>query len=691
MKKRKMVRLLKVVLCTMMIAAFMIMVRADFDDQKPGAGPKTTPLRINLEPPVKAQNPAIYPFTSLLFTVADVVFFSYVDNTMLQLFDSTNTLIWNNGGLPLNKGQHAHVTVAQGVYRAEGSKRFGCLSGDPITRYVVGYYAMDQNGFGASKELYTWAPQLYSHCKFVVFAYQNNTNVNVEYTDTGVDIATFTLNKGEHWDIETLSAQWIHVTADKLVSALTCYDQGYFVPSASGKWSGTEFYTYVNDIQGWAEDLTVIAYEDGTNVTIKDSDTDALVWSGTLNSGQAHVESYFSGANKFFDITSDKNVTVCVLPWVAWTSSYHQGAYVQDRDGSGIGTDLIGSTLNGGYLHVLSYSDNTNINIYNSQTGAFVANYTLNRGGSVNANPGNGLWRIMSDKPVSAYSGWGEWNADFVPVEFGEAVLDVMVDKECTSHPNGIADVGDTVTFALKVTNNGTNPIDILPLTDGYDTTYLSFLSATPSPNNTADDGQLDWSDLTTTLGNVGPGQSVTVTVNFISKAPTSPTTDNIVQMIGAKDTEGNTIPTASDISTLDINLIIGPPLNLSGSQEVNRSLLQKEYIHILTWQANPVNAKQYKNITNYRIYEVDATGAKTLLDEVDAATFEYWRRGVPAAGSYTYAVTAVHNSTVEGDAAQVTIGGTSQKTKNIQKAATAGVQKSQNPRKLSAINSKKD
>jgi len=77
------------------------------------------------------------------------------------------------------------------------------------------------------------------------------SHITVEYTDTEVDIAVFTLNKGQHWDIETLSSQWLHITADKPVSVLTCYDQGYFVPSATGRWNGTEFYTYVSDIQHW--------------------------------------------------------------------------------------------------------------------------------------------------------------------------------------------------------------------------------------------------------------------------------------------------------------------------------------------------------------------------------------------------------------------------------------------------------
>lgn len=396
-----------------------------------------------------------YNYVSHVFTVADVIFFSYVDGTMLALYDSSGTLIWNNGGSPLNKGGHAHVAVPQGVYTACGSEKFAVLTGDPITRYVVGYYAMDQNGYGVSTEFYTWVPQIYGHCSFIVFAYHDNTQVTVEDTDTGTIIATFTLNKGQHWRTETLSQKWLHITANHPVSALTCYDQGYLVPSANGRWSGTEFYTYVSDIQNWPEDLTVISYNDDTMVTIRDSDTGSLVWSGELDEGQAHVESFPSGANRFFTITSSKSVTVAVQPWVAMTSNYHQGLYIGDSTGTRLGTDLIGTTLNGGYLYILAYHDNTNVVIYNSRTGEFVKSYTLNDGEYVEANPGNGLWRIMSNYPVSAYSGWGQWNAEFAPIEF-KAGTPVRVE---ISPERMFYATGELVTIRARVTDGVGNPL----------------------------------------------------------------------------------------------------------------------------------------------------------------------------------------------------------------------------------------
>jgi hypothetical protein len=320
---------------------------------------------------------------------------------------------------------------------------------------VVGYYAMDQNGYGLSTELYTWVPQLYGHCSFIVFAYEDNTQVTIEETDTGTSIATLILNKGQHWRIETLQSKWLHITANHLVSALTCYDQGYLVPSANGRWSGTEFYTYVSDVQGWSEDLTVVSYNDGTLVTVRDSDTGSIVWSGELDEGQAHVESFPGGADRFFTITSSKSVNVAVQPWVTYTTGYHQGLYIGDSTGTRLGTDLIGSTLNGGYLYILAYKDNTNVVVYNSRTGEFVRSYTLNDGDYVEANPGNGLWRIMSNYPVSAYSGYGQWNAEFAPIEFraGTPVrVEISPEKLCYA-------TSELVTIRAKVTDAVGNPL----------------------------------------------------------------------------------------------------------------------------------------------------------------------------------------------------------------------------------------
>jgi len=205
-------------------------------------------------------------YSSYIFTIRDIIFFSYKNGTFIEIYDSSDTLIWDNDGNTLDKGKHVRVPYpevlprANEVYKVCGSKKFAVLTGDPAVegRGVSGYYAMDANGLGTCKELYTYVPVLYDdpcyvgHQFFIVFAYQDNTQVTVQ-RDVGngdyENVApTFTLNKGKHWANSEISNKYLHIIADKPVSALTCHDQSYFAPSAGGRWSGTEFYTYLNGI-----------------------------------------------------------------------------------------------------------------------------------------------------------------------------------------------------------------------------------------------------------------------------------------------------------------------------------------------------------------------------------------------------------------------------------------------------------
>ena len=396
----------------------------------PGSGPRTSEPVSNL--PETLPNPSLdIPggHVSLVYTVADIVFFSYSDGTLFELYDDTNTLIWDNGGVAIDAGGHAEVTGISGTFKAVGSETFSVLSGDPITNFVCGYYAMDSTGFGTGTNFFTWVPQLYDHCEFVVFGYHDNTEVTVSYTDTGVVIDNFMLNDGEHWNMSTLDSSWLHVEATQDVSVLTAYDQGYFVPAENGLWTGTKFQTYVSDTGGWGADMTVICYVDNTNVSIINSDTLAPVWNGVLNSGEVHVESFPTGSGEYFTITTDNTCAVSCMPWFIFSTAYHNGAYIPDRTGSGVGTNFIGPSLDGGILEVLAYNDNTSVDIYDSATDTWIANYMLNAGQSVDANPGNGMWRVRSDKIVSCYSGWGTWSADFAPVEFAETINPLNLTK----------------------------------------------------------------------------------------------------------------------------------------------------------------------------------------------------------------------------------------------------------------------
>jgi len=226
------------------------------------------------------------------------------------------------------------------------------------------------------------------------------------------------LDDGGYWQSEDLSEQYVHVTANNPVSALSCYDTGYFVPSADGKFSGTDFYTYIGKTEYYGEyvpqDLVIISYDNDSFVTIADCNEPGVVkWQGTLPADEVHVQRFPDGLNEPVSVTSTQPVTVSVQQWVT-NNEYSEyddiphGFFVPPKDGTGtggFGRDILITTHQVGYLAIMAYMDNTHVKVYNAETGVLFKPYTIHKDDPVIDYPGNGLWRIVSDKPISAYSG----------------------------------------------------------------------------------------------------------------------------------------------------------------------------------------------------------------------------------------------------------------------------------------------
>lgn len=102
----------------------------------------------------------------------------------------------------------------------------------------------------------------------------------------------------------------------------------------------------------------------------------------------------------------------------------------------------------------------------------------------------------------------------------------------------------------------------------------------------------------------------------------------------------------------------IYPPLKFSAQSRLNRSLLQSEFINVLSWLANPLNNKNNTVISFYRVYLVSRSQGqanRTLLAELDANTFEYILRQSQSQ-TVSYALTAVDNTGRESDPLYITL-----------------------------------
>jgi M6 family metalloprotease-like protein len=117
-----------------------------------------------------------------------------------------------------------------------------------------------------------------------------------------------------------------------------------------------------------------------------------------------------------------------------------------------------------------------------------------------------------------------------------------------------------------------------------------------------------------------------------------------------AHDTIGLTAEAAVEV-TFDN---IFAPANLRAARAVNRSLLLREYVNVLTWTDNALNT----SLIRYRIYRVSG-GGRSLLAEVPKAasgtSYRYLHRGTSTAQTYVYEVVGVGALDREGMAATVT------------------------------------
>lgn len=102
---------------------------------------------------------------------------------------------------------------------------------------------------------------------------------------------------------------------------------------------------------------------------------------------------------------------------------------------------------------------------------------------------------------------------------YAQALLRVEIKK--TLAGSNVVQVGQYLTFTIRITNTGTISVAQLPLLDTYDATILRFERAAPPPA-TASAGTLAWTNLTTDtlFGPLAPGQSIAVVTVFRAIAP---------------------------------------------------------------------------------------------------------------------------------------------------------------------------
>ena len=403
--------------------------------------------------PMQTENGFVYSTTT--HTFADIIVFSYFDNTNFYIRNATGVPI---DSVMLHRDQYYIFSTGTGVYRVEANQSFTVLIGDPITNSVMGYYAVDESGSPLSTRLNTYMPKTsWSGEHFIVFAYHDQTEFQIKsLSDGSTTIAAGILNKGEHFQLDGQNNKFLGVYANKPVSALSYTDQGYFVPASNGTFAGHEFYGFSGYIGSWANGIVVTSYEDSTDFYAVNSATGDTIMQGSLNKGE--VASHAIYGDTYWKLYSTGKVTVSNTPYAGWSGSYYYLARQIDESGLGIGTNFYAPIIVGD-VNLFSYHDDNEISIVDMSNGTVIWSDTLQSGeGYGYNNSTKGVYHFTSTYNIAVIASFGGgFGADFMPLNFAVGLPDLAVssgdirfDPEAQSYQSG-----EIITIHATIHNYG--------------------------------------------------------------------------------------------------------------------------------------------------------------------------------------------------------------------------------------------
>ena len=392
-----------------------------------------------------------YLYTTTTYTFADIVVFSYFDSTEYSLYNYLGTKI---DSVVLGMNSYHVFSPGSGTYTIQGTRSFTLLIGDPITNSVMGYFAVDESGRPLSTNLNTFMPSSeLSGEHFIVFAYSNNTAFQIKDISTGSVIATGILDEGDHYQLDGYNNTFINVTSNKPISALSYTDQGYFIPSTNGTFTGNRFFGFSGYVGYWPNGIIITAYNDSTSYTIYNFTADDTT-KGILNEGEVYAKAIYS--DTYWEVVTSNNCTVCNTPYAYYSSSYYYLTRQIDEEGFGIGTNFYTPVIPGDF-NIFSYEDSNIVTVIDQFDSSEVWSDTLNAGEGYHFSSSKKVYHIISDKNISIVSSYGGgYGADFMPLSFATGLPDLSISEEnIIFTPDTIENEGDNILIDATVFNYG--------------------------------------------------------------------------------------------------------------------------------------------------------------------------------------------------------------------------------------------
>ena len=226
-----------------------------------------------------------------------------------------------------------------------------------------------------------FATTIYTFGDITVFAYFNQTDVNI-YDQGGTLLTTQSLNADEYFNYFA-SAGIYRIVSNKTFTvlvgdAINAYVNGYFAVDESGRGVSTKLNTWMMEAYGAGSDFIVFAYNDNTNFTVRNLESNAYIAGSSLNEGEHFSFAQFGAIPETtpLQVTSDKPISAL--------SYSDQDYYVPSSNGTFAGnlfygySAYVGSWTNS--ITITSYENNNQVVITNSETGTNIGTVILNEG-----------------------------------------------------------------------------------------------------------------------------------------------------------------------------------------------------------------------------------------------------------------------------------------------------------------------
>ncbi len=368
-------------------------------------------------------------YTTYFYTANEAVVHGYQMGTRVRIVSLKDRgTVWKG---QVDRGQTHLVKTGKGVFAFLSDKKASILVGTPSRCAVVGYWVRDQNGSFRSDHFYSQLPSAASNREKVLVWAWEDTKVTVKDLIQDKVVFSGPIKANSFFEIgaaklRKMSSSVLEISADKKAASVQVYyDEGFFVPSRSGRAAGKVFHTYVGDITNGVNDLSVMAYQAAARVKVLDLKSDKLIWSGKVAPGKVHT---LTLSRRYVRVVSDAEVSVSVAPYKHYKADYMEHHFAAGQEGTGIETSFLLTTPR--ELWIFSYYDGNPITVTDARTGKQVWKGKLGAGQATGVHPGHGFYRVQSQKGVSVMGGAMACGAEFSPAggmfKVDEALLKVL-------------------------------------------------------------------------------------------------------------------------------------------------------------------------------------------------------------------------------------------------------------------------